>query len=491
MRFPRHRLSADTFAALAAGGGGAAAARQLAAAQYSKHVLLVWGVMEAARAAGHPQAGHACRGYELLAGIQRREPGAVEAVLRHPAVGGWAGRTLRALDASGRAFARSGPDHPARDHLSRYGGAPGRLGPRDSLADNEPARLALGATVPRGEPAQLAALAAAAAIRAGHPCAIEVPVRRGAITLPSVGQAVLPSGWAPDGMANVACTPDGTRVIAGRHLIEIPPDASDDGPGWRGLRSIRASAGPLTVRLVIDDLDPYRMPSAAALGDRLSALEAARWQAVLRGAWDLLASHPTAAATEIQVAIRVLTPLRQPAEGQLSASSQEVFGCVALSPPADGRSLAVTLVHEVQHAKLAAILDLVPLTEPDDGPRYYAPWRDDPRPLSGLLQGAYAYLGVSGFWRWQRHQETGAAAIQAHAEFARWRDASTAAAEALLSSGKLTGAGITFVTGMLGTLRTWADEAVPADALLRALQDRDRHLALWQQRNGGISQAGV
>ena len=361
MSLPRHHLSSDTFAALAAGGGGAAAARQLAAAQHSKHVLLVWGVMDASRAAGHPQAGHACRGYELLAEIQRRAPDAVEAVLRHPAVGGWAERTLRALDASGPASARTGPDRPARDHLFRGGGGPGRLGSGDSRTGNEPARLALGATVPRGEPAQLAALAAAAAIRAGYPCAIAVPVRRGAITLPSVGQAVLPSGWAPEGMANVRCTPDGTRVIAGRHLIKIPPDTCDDGPGWRGLRVIRASAGQLTLRVVIDDLDPYRLPAAAALGGRLDAAEAARWQAVLESAWILLAGQPTATAAEIQAAIRVLTPLRPPAQGQLSASSREVFGCVALSPPADGRSLAVTLVHEVQHAKLAAILDLVPL----------------------------------------------------------------------------------------------------------------------------------
>jgi hypothetical protein len=39
---------------------------------------------------------------------------------------------------------------------------------------------------------------------------------------------------------------------------------------------------------------------------------------------------------------------------------------------------------------------------PDDGQRYYAPWRADPRLASGLLQGTYAFLGVSGFWRCQR-----------------------------------------------------------------------------------------
>jgi hypothetical protein len=42
---------------------------------------------------------------------------------------------------------------------------------------------------------------------------------------------------------------------------------------------------------------------------------------------------------------------------------------------------------------------------PDDGHRYYVPWRDDPRPISGLLQGAYAYLGVTGFWRTRRQPD--------------------------------------------------------------------------------------
>ena len=57
----------------------------------------------------------------------------------------------------------------------------------------------------------------------------------------------------------------------------------------------------------------------------------------------------------------------------------------------------------------------------------------------------------------------------------------------LLASGGLTTAGVTFVTGMLGTLQAWADGHVPAAALIRARQDSDRHRALWHQRNGDIS----
>ena len=342
-----------------------------------------------------------------------------------------------------------------------------------------------------GQPAQLAGLAAAAAIRSGQPCSIEVPVGGGVMTLPSVGQVVVPPGTAPDGMANVRCTPDGARVIMGRHLVLIPGDTRHDAPRWRGLRPIRAAAHGMAIRLIVDDLDPYRMPSARNLGGRLDDAEVSRWQGMLHEAWELLAGQPGTAGEEIREAIKVVTPLSPPERGQLSASSPEVFGCAAMSPPVDSRTFAVTLAHEAQHAKLGALLDLIPLTLPDDGERYYAPWRDDPRPITGLLHGAYAYLGVSRFWRWQRHQEDGTAAILAHAEFARWRDAATTAAEVLLASGRLTEAGTTFVSGMRGTLREWTGEDVPGPALRLARSESERHLGRWRQRNGDMRGAAA
>ena len=164
MSVPSHRVSGDMLAALATGGGGADAVRHLAAAQYSKHLLLIWAVRDSARRMRHPQASHAARGCELLDEVQRYAPGAVETVLRHPATGAWATRALRAL-ASG-----------------------------DQAAGTRPAR-------PGAEPARLAALAAAAAIRARYPGSIEVPAYRGVVTLPSVGQVMLSQGSAARGPA--------------------------------------------------------------------------------------------------------------------------------------------------------------------------------------------------------------------------------------------------------------------------------------------------
>jgi uncharacterized protein len=150
---------------------------------------------------------------------------------------------------------------------------------------------------------------------------------------------------------------------------------------------------------------------------------------------------------------------------------------------------AVTLTHEVQHAKLAALLDLVRLTQLDDGALFYAPWRDDPRPISGLLQGAYAYLGVTGFWHRQRGHDSGDAALYAHTEFARWRTATDMVVETLLASGRLTKAGERFVAGIARTLRAWHEEDIPSAALVIARRKAERHCALWRLRNGKINHA--
>src|SRR5262249_32952334 len=130
------------------------------------------------------------------------------------------------------------------------------------------------------------------------------------------------------------------------------------------------------------------------------------------------------------------------------------------------------------------LLDLVILTLPDDGQRFYAPWRTDPRPASSLLQGAYAFLGVSGFWQRQR-QSAGDAAVRqrADAEFARWREGAAEVVQTLRSSGRLTPAGEDFTGEMARILEGWLREPVPAGALAAARHEAGLHRARWQLEN--------
>ena len=150
------------------------------------------------------------------------------------------------------------------------------------------------------------------------------------------------------------------------------------------------------------------MPSSPDLASRLNSADAGRLDAALRQAWSLLEAHHPGLAAEIAAAVTVIVPLTDNPGGQASASSMATFGAIAMSVPADQYTGAETLAHEMQHLKLSALLDIVTLTLPDDGQRFYAPWRPDPRPIGGLLQGAYAFLGVSGFWRRQRRLADGA-----------------------------------------------------------------------------------
>ncbi|MEO3863072.1 HEXXH motif-containing putative peptide modification protein [Acrocarpospora sp. B8E8] len=113
---------------------------------------------------------------------------------------------------------------------------------------------------------------------------------------------------------------------------------------------------------------------------------------------------------------------------------------------------------------------------------YYAPWRDDPRPVYGLLQGTYAFLGLTSFWRRQRLIEPISEQARAHTEFARWREAAYAATASLLDGKGLTPVGRDFVSVIRSTLEEWLTEPVPAAALNQARAAAIRHRREWRAR---------
>lgn len=423
----RHVLPDKVFNALAQGGGGAEAMSHLLAAQYSKRLLLLRGIRAVAAAESVK------RSYALLARIQEHDPGAVDEVIRYPTVTTWARRTI--LDEPGD-------------------------------ADDVP---------------ELASLAAAAAVRAGFPGEFEVTADNGVVMLPSLGRALLPGGTGP---ALVRVKEGKAAVSAGGSSVQIPADPSDDAQGWQGLRRLTAEHEGVGVRFLLDDIDPDRVPGAEIAPARLTSEEVAQWQSTLRLAWEVLVGQHWTAAQEIAGTITVLTPLTATKDGVSSATPYQAFGSIGLSIPPDHHLFAVTLAHEAQHTKLTAVLDLVALTRPDDGRRFYAPWRDDPRPIAGLLQGVYAHLGIAGFWRRQRPLESGAAALRAHLNFARWRAAAAQTAQVIAASGLLTPAGERFVAATSRTLNDWSREPVPGEAQAAAQEANDEHLARWRLRNG-------
>ncbi|MFD7655012.1 HEXXH motif-containing putative peptide modification protein [Actinosynnema sp. NPDC059797] len=286
----------------------------------------------------------------------------------------------------------------------------------------------------RGRPGELVFTAAAAAVRAGVPVDLGFPPAE-VVSLPSLGVVVGP------------------------------------GPVWEPLPEVALGSGVLQVDVwagggVPDELPVDTAPDLARLREQVGA------------AWELLARDHPAVAEEVAEVVRVLTPMPASASGTSSATLADAYGCVFLSPAPDAETVAVTLAHEAQHNKLAALMDLFALVEPDRRALFYAPWREDPRPAAGLLHGTYAHLGVAGFWR----DRPGAAA---RAEYARWRSAALGTAEALLAGGVLTPTGVRFTAEMADVLRAWCAEPLPADALAEAEAEAAAHRARWQAAHAG------
>jgi uncharacterized protein len=323
---------------------------------------------------------------------------------------------------------------------------------------------------PAAHAAHLTAIAAAAAVRAGLPAELTVQVRDGYVPIPTLGRLRVGGG---DGTATVS-TGSGrftVRVDGGaEHRVEL--DALSPEAAWQPVRSLRAAG---TV-VVLEDTDLYRdchqWPAAA----RLTATEVDRWQRSYDAAWDLIARDYAGYAPGLSAGLTTIMPLTGGVAGrEVSAAARQAFGAIGAALPDAADTLALLLLHEFQHVKLGALLDLFPLCDRDDSRLFYAPWRDDPRPAEALLQGIYAHIAVTDFWRVRRHQLAGDQARAAAARFAMWRAQTSEAAQTLAGSGALTPLGVRFADGMLATLNEWQQEPVPPDAEELAKRQADQH----------------
>ncbi|GAA0971570.1 hypothetical protein GCM10009555_022850 [Acrocarpospora macrocephala] len=437
-----YTVPGDVFSELATGAGGRRAMQFLAKAERSKHLLLVRNVVVTAERMGHERAWELAEAYDLLANLQKDAPEAVEAVLTYPSVGTWAIRMLLRV-------------------------LPSKTGGPLSFA-------------------YLPGLALAAAIRAGATTTLEVTVPNGRLVLPSLGVArVYGVPRRTTTRVTVSTHADGAQLWSGGMSASVPGNPEHYAEGWMGLRRLSTTHRNETFHVLLDDIDPFRLPEGwPAARQRPGTVQ--QWQQALTEAWVLLKNHHPWYAEEVLGGVTTFVPLSRPAGRPTSATSRYAFGAFAGSLPPNGRMLASLLSHEVQHSKLWALLDLIPLTaahDHADRPLWYAPWREDPRPLMALLQGAYAHLAVAAFWRVQRFLDQGEEALHAHAEYARWRQHTIDVIETLRVCGMLTPAGDAFVSGMATAIDGWRDDDVPFAAARRAHEAALEHQKRWAERN--------
>ncbi|QIY71835.1 HEXXH motif domain-containing protein [Streptomyces sp. RLB1-33] len=430
---PHHRLPPDSLAELVRGEGGPATLTSLLGAERSRRLLLLRMLDDAT------ELGPA---WDLLSQAQQRAPALVDDLLMYPQTGMWLATALHRLRGTA-----SGAEPPLWVVLGHF-----------------------------------SALAAAAALRAELDFGIEVPVRHGRVPLPTLGCAVLPT-TEPWTTATVRAEAGRAVVEASGARVVIPLPFGSAGAEWHPVRRLTVGPAGRRLEIALDDVDPYRTYPQPTEPRPLSEEAAAHWRQLLERAWTVLLGEQTDTAEAMRRSVFSLTPTAARERFRpRSVTAGEAFGGIEASEPDDAIELAVTLVHEFQHTKLGGLLHLTPLlTDSSDGSTelWYAPWRDDPRPLEGLLQGIYAFVGITRFWRAHR---TAAAAQTAMAqfEFALWRTHVATAMEQVQRHPRFTPLGTVLLDTLHDHCARWLAEPVPEEQRALARLCTDDHVARWR-----------
>ncbi|MEV6629316.1 FxsB family cyclophane-forming radical SAM/SPASM peptide maturase [Actinoplanes sp. NPDC051470] len=265
---------------------------------------------------------------------------------------------------------------------------------------------------------RLADLAAAVAVLARADVEVAVRPRDGGVHLPTLGTLSLANG---------------VTSVNGAHDHVLTP-------------TVTIARDDLTVRL--EDADPYRDCHGWPAVGGLTPAQVRDWERVLGPAWQTVTRDAPGYAAGVAAGLTTITPLVPDAETLRSATSRQAFGATGVAWSPDPRALAILLVHEFQHTKLGALLDLVDLVEPDATDLLRVGWRPDARPAESALQGTYAHLAVADMWR--ARAERGEPGTAEH--YARYRGWIAEAVIALGTSDALTEPGRRFVDRLAATI---------------------------------------
>jgi uncharacterized protein len=384
---PNHHIDVGAFDRLAAGPGDHTVMTALSDAMYSVNRGLVVALGRRLGDASSTLGRAAADGWRLLSALDAEYPQSVQEILAYPYIQAWA---TRCLDPRGTA-----------DALDR---------------------------------AHLGGVAGAVALRAGIETQVILPVRDGAISLPTVGAFVVAPGTGP--VARVQVSPLGVSC------------ASAIGE-WQAVRRVAAAGLEVTV----DDVDPFRDCQAWVPAGRLPAAVWGAWRLALPAALARLTAELPGYASVLCAGLRSVVPILPDSMGwRRSGSARQAFGAAAVALPDDPGSLSELLLHEMQHVKLAALANQFDLVDRADRGLFSVPWRRDPRPIEGLLHGAYAHLAVAELWRARAMATSDEAAANSYLLYRSWVED---AIDTLLSADSLLPAGERFVEGMRGTVHGW------------------------------------
>ena len=199
----------------------------------------------------------------------------------------------------------------------------------------------------------------------------------------------------PDGICAVAC--DATPFTPFRAWAEIAatrgigPHFLPIHPALPHARLALADDNPLPI--FYDH--PKRRGNVVGLGDA----PAEAWLDQLAFAVDQLAAHLPALLDEMRLFLGHIVPVGTLAEDHQSASYPHALGTIYLTLHPRPMMMLEALIHEFQHNKLHALMQLGPLLAGDEDLRVASPVRPDPRPLRGVLLALHAFLPVAELYR--------------------------------------------------------------------------------------------
>ncbi len=118
------------------------------------------------------------------------------------------------------------------------------------------------------------------------------------------------------------------------------------------------------------------------------------WTHALRACLTLTEAYLPEIRREMDLHVQIFVPTGVHPEVHRSVSFPRTLGTVYLSLHPSLMTMTEAVIHEAQHNKLHAMMELDPLVTNEPTERYHSPWRPDLRPMRGLLLAVHAFIPV-------------------------------------------------------------------------------------------------
>lgn len=202
----------------------------------------------------------------------------------------------------------------------------------------------------------------------------------------------------PSNCARIELRNHELRILGGggQTRIELGPARSSD--SFPAITETLALALVDNNPLAMSEAHPDKQGNALDLGGK----PASQWTETLARALDIIAQYMPDLRAEIDLYLHQIIPVGYHDRVHLSASYQEVIGTVYMTLHPQLMTMVEATIHEFQHNKLHAQLELDPLLDNAFSPLYSSPVRPDPRPLQGVLLAIHAFLPVARLYQLMR-----------------------------------------------------------------------------------------